>query len=84
MMNECQNYQPEKRPSIDQILEVLQKVDPDDQTEQSALDALNWWKKVVLPPLRDQQRKEAAAKRFVTWYIQINISLGFRPLFVDI
>ncbi len=67
MMNECQNYQPEKRPSVDQILEVLQKVDPYDQTEQSALDALNWWKKVVLPPLRDQQRKEDAAKRSVIY-----------------
>ena len=74
MMNECQNYEPDKRPSIDQILQVLQQIDPVDQSEQSALDALNWWKKVILPPLRDQQRKENAARRFVVSnYNQIKI-----------
>ena len=49
MMSECQNYKPDQRPTVEQILQVLQKIDPDDQTEQSAIDALNWWKKVVLP-----------------------------------
>jgi hypothetical protein len=63
MMQECQHYEPEHRPTMDQILDVLNKIDPEDKTEQSAADALLWWKKIVLPPLRDQMRKEKAARR---------------------
>jgi hypothetical protein len=81
MMSECQHYEPEKRPTVDQLLEILNKIDPADQTEQSAADALVWWKKVVLPPLKDQLRKGKAAIRLLLYQFYL-LELGSKLLLV--
>jgi hypothetical protein len=62
-MEECLNYEQGNRPALEQIMEVLDKIDPKDKAELSQAEAMAWWKKIVLPPLKDQLRKEKAATK---------------------